>query len=336
MIEHDIAERLLDAHVAHELEQLQGPQLSGLVDRGVEAVFEWLGEVKLEEVVTRAQINSVIERYAIDLKESGAFAELAGEMSRLVMASRSGARTRVDEVLPPETFAQFADKVAGLEPLWRELLHLVVQSDAYATLLSRAVQHSFLDRLLGAGDPAGKRTLIDGLVAALRPLIERRIEPLLTVYVEKLVKQAIQRTEKRLIVALDVDALRGVIDEVWDGVGPLKLSDAFAYLSSHDLEDFVVLGYEFWQRYRKSSYFREITRELVDHFFAKYGDETLLGLLDELGVTAPMVSSELRGFLGPLLERALTSGFLEQRIRAHLEPFYRSAAAAAVLAAPKR
>jgi hypothetical protein len=333
MTEHDIAQRLLDAHVIHELEQLRGPQFGSLVERGIDALFDWLGDVKLDDVVTRGQIESVIERYAIDLKVSGAFAELAGEMSTIVVSSRLGKRTRVDEVLPPETFAQFADKVAGLEPLWRELLHLVVQSDAYATLLARAVQHSFLDRLFGAADEASKQTLIEGLVARLRPLIEQRIEPQLAGYVERLVKQAIQRTEKRLIVALDVEAVRGVIDEVWDGVAPLKLSDAFAYLGSHDLEDFVVLGYEFWQRYRKSPYFRDISGELVDHFFTKYGDETLLGLLEDLGVTATMVSSELRSFLGPLLERALATDFLEQRIRAHLEPFYRSAAVVGILAA---
>jgi hypothetical protein len=111
----------------------------------------------------------------------------------------------------------------------------------------------------------------------------------------------------------------------------MKLSDAFGYVSSHDMEDFVVLGYEFWQRYRKTRYFREISRELVGHFFTKYGGESVLSLLEELGVTAPMVSDELQGFLPPLLEKAHATGLLEQRIRAHLERFYRSDAAAAIL-----
>jgi hypothetical protein len=92
-----------------------------------------------------------------------------------------------------------------------------------------------------------------------------------------------------------------------------------------------VLGYEFWQRYRKTRYFREISRELVDHFFSKYAGDSLLDLLDDVGVTASMVSEELRGFLPPLLERARTTGFLEQRIRAHLERFYRSDAVAALV-----
>jgi hypothetical protein len=325
------ATQLLDAHVAHELQQLHGAQLGKLIDDSIDALFAWLSGVKVHEAVTRAQIDSVIERYVIDLKISGAFTELAGEMSRLVVTSRLSEHTRVDDVMPPDSFLQFADKLAGLEPLWRELLHLIVRSNASAALLSSTLQHGVLDAMFGAEGEAGRQTLLEGLLARLRPVITERVTPQLSVYLEKLLKQALQRSEKQLASALDVDAVRSLIDELWDGVAPLKLSDAFAYVGSHDLEDFVVLGYEFWQRYRKSSYFRGISHEMVDHFLTKYGGGSVLALLDDLGVTAPMVRDELRGFLSPLLEHALATGALERGIRAHLEPFYRSDAALAIL-----
>ena len=329
--ESNLAARLLDAHVAHELEQLHPSQLPALIDREVHALFAWLGETKLDDVVTRAQINSVIDRYVIELKIGGALTELAGEMSRLVVASRLSEETRVDEVLRPSEFAQFADKLTGLPELWRELLHLVIQSDAFAALLSTTLQRSVLDALFRDAEGAARQSLIDGLIAKLRPLVARRLEPYTSAHLEKLIKRSIQRSEKRLIVAFDVDAVRGLVDEVWDEIAPMKLSDAFKLVSTHDLEDFVVLGYEFWQRYRKTRYFREISRELVDYFFTKYADDTLLDLLDEVGVTAAMVSSELQGLLPPLLAHAHQTGLLEQRVRAHLERFYRSQAAAAIL-----
>jgi hypothetical protein len=281
--------------------------------------------------VNREQINSVIERYVIDLKISGAFTELTGEMSRLVVSSRLSEDTRVDQVLQPGAFSQFADKLAGLERLWRELLHLIVRSDAYATLLSSTLQRGALDALFRDTDETARRTFVDAMLARLRPLVAQRVEPYLSVYLEKLIKRSVRHTEKRLLVALDVDAVRGLVDAVWDQIAPMRLSDAFAFLSTHDLEDFVVLGYEFWQRYRRTRYFREISRELVDHFFMKYEGDNLLDLLDDLGVSAPMVISELQGFLSPLLEHARKTGFLEQRVRARLEAFYRSDAAAAVL-----
>ena len=328
----DLAARLLDAHVAHELEQLQPSRLPELIDREVDALFAWLGEVKLDDVVTRAQINSVIDRYVIDLKISGAFTELAGEMSKLLVSSPLSEQTRVDQVLQPGAFSQFADKLTGLEQLWRELLHLVMKSDAYATLLSSTLQRSVLDTLFREADEGSRQTLIEGLLAKLRPVIVQRVEPHLSTYLEKLIKQSIRRSEKRLLGALDIEAVRGLVDEVWDEIAPMKLSEAFKLVSSHDLEDFVVLGYEFWQRYRKTRYFREISREMVDHFFTKFTDDSLLDLLEELGVTAAMVSAELQGFLPRLFEHAHETGLLEQRIRRHLERFYRSDATASILA----
>jgi hypothetical protein len=280
--------------------------------------------------VTSAQVNAVIERYVINLKTTGALTELAGEMSALVISSRSSKETRVEDVLQPASFMQFADKLTGLRELWHELLHLVVQSDAYATLLSTTLQRGVLDALLP--EATARLPLIESLLEKLRPVIAQRIEPHLSAYLEKLIKHSVKHSEKRLTLALDPEAVRSLVDEVWSEIGPMKLSEAFALVSSRDLEDFVVLGYEFWQKYRKTRYFREISRELVDHFFTKYAQSSVLELLDDLGVSAPMVSAELQTFLPALIEHATASGFLQQRIRAHHEPFYRSDAVAAILA----
>jgi hypothetical protein len=327
----DLAAQLLDAHVAHELERLEPVHLNALVEREVHALFAWLAEVEIGKLVTHDQINGVIDRYVIDLKISGALTELAGEMSQLVITSRLSDQTRVDQVLPPGSFSQFADKLAGLEQLWREILHLIVRSDAYATLLSRTLQRGVLDAVFRASNDPSRQTFLDGLLAKVRPLVAKRVEPYVSAYLEKLIRESIRHSEQRLLVALDLEAVRNLVDEVWDEVGPMKLAEAFAFVGTHDLEDFVVLGYEFWQRYRKTRYFREISHELVGHFFAKYEADSVLNLLDDIGVTEAMVVEELRGFLPTLLAHARETGFLEQRLRAHLERFYRSDAAAAIL-----
>jgi hypothetical protein len=51
-----------------------------------------------------------------------------------------------------------------------------------------------------------------------------------------------------------------------------------------------------------------------------------------MGVTEEMIAGELLDLLGPFIEQARLSGFLEERIRARLEPFYRSSTAAGILA----
>jgi hypothetical protein len=330
-----LAARLLDAHVAHQLDQLRGPRLALLIEREVDALFAWLAGVKLNDVVTREHIVGLIQRYVIDLKISGAFAELAGEMSRLVVSSPASEHTRVDQVLGPESFTGFADKVAALEGLWRTVVHLVLQSDAYATLLSRTLQRGLLDSvMLREHRPPPQHSRRSDLLASFRPLIQQRVEPYVSAHLENFIKRVVRRGEQRLVVALDPEAVRALIDEVWDAIAPMQLSEAFAFISSHDLEDFVVLIYEFWQRYRKTRYFREISSELVDHFFDKYGEGSVLNLLDDLDITQDMVTEELQILLDKLLSHASTTGFLEARLRAHLGPFYQSSAAAEILGKP--
>ena len=326
----DIATQLFEAHVAHQLDRLRGGQLVERIETEVAALFAWLAQVKLTDIVTPGQINMVIQRYVIELKISGAFTELSGEMSRLVVSSPINERTRVDEVMSPDSFSQFADKLSALDALWRELIHLVVQSDAFATLLLRVLQRAAI-HVVGENPIPLEHPLVEGLITKLRPLFRERLEPFLSNHLEALIKRVARRSESGLAGALDSEATRALIDEVWEAIAATRLSDAFAYLSSHDLEDFVVLIYEFWQRYRKTPHFREVSSVLVNHFFDKYGDVSALALLDDLGITSDMVNQELQSFLGPLFGHALETGFLEQRIRDQLATFYRSDAVAAIV-----
>ena len=114
------------------------------------------------------------------------------------------------------------------------------------------------------------------------------------------------------------------------------LADATTAFTSQDLEDFIVLGYEFWLKFRKTPYFLAVVTDVVHHLFEKYGDESLASLILDMGVTEGMIASELRTFLSPLLDHASRTGFLERELGVLLGPFYRSEEALAVLNAHGR
>jgi hypothetical protein len=172
------------------------------------------------------------------------------------------------------------------------------------------------------------------------PDLERHVATRLSRYFDRNADRIAREGEKHLLLALDQATLRRAAEELWEELAPLPLSEVFAQIEGYDLEDFVVFGYEFWLRYRKTEYFHEIVRELVGHFFDKYGDESLVSLIEDMGVTQDMVRTDVRVFVGPVLAHARTTGFLERRVRAHLEPFYASKGVAALLTpravAPRR
>jgi hypothetical protein len=166
----------------------------------------------------------------------------------------------------------------------------------------------------------------------LVPELEQRVTAALGRYFERHASRLFKQAERRLVDVLDPEWVRQIADEIYDAVSRLRLSEAAATFTPQDLEDFVVLGYEFWLRFRRTPYFSAVVAEVVDRLFTKYDTENLLAVMEDMGITQEMVVSEVKAFARPIVDHALRTGFAEQRIRAHLEPFYRSAAVAAIVA----
>jgi len=332
-----VLDRLLEAQLQHELRLWQGDAIDHTLSAYVVDLFRWLETLQLEQAVTRAQVDGVIERYVIALRVSGGITELSGELSRLVLSSRSTAETRVDGILTPQSYEEFADKIVSLEGVRRQLIALMAQSSTFASMHARLLARSLLDFVapnlpLDRGPfMTGVSELADQLGERLVAPLERRVGELLRQYLAQHRERLTQDIEKRLLDVLSPERLRSLLDELWDGVAAMPLSQAFQLIGEQDLEDFVVLVHEFWLRYRKSDFFRRISHEMVEHFFDKYGQESLASVIEDMGVTEQMVAQELIGFLRPLLERAGESGALEQLLRARLSVFYGSAAARAAL-----
>jgi hypothetical protein len=329
----DLADALLDAHVRHELERLSSDNLRAGIREGVATALRWLEGVRLRDVATREQIVAVIDSYVIELKVSGGITELAGEMSNVVFSSTAATTTRIDEVVPPEAYEDFADKVTALDGVHRELIRHVTHSAAFRTLASRMVVRVILDLLFRrGGEPVAPwQARLGSLGEKLFPGLEQRVGTALSRYVETHAERLAKDGGRHLLEVLDPEWVRQMADEVWDELAAKPVGDAALVFSAQDLEDFVVLGYEFWLKFRKTRYFRAVSTEVVDRLFDKYGDESVRSVISDMGVTGAMIAHELESFVPPVLDHALRSGFLEQQLRARLSPFYRSAAFAAIL-----
>jgi hypothetical protein len=329
----DVTEALLAAHVEHEMKRLRGEALDELIGVQVAAIFRWLEDVKFNDVVTRDRIVGVIDRYVIELKVSGGITELAGEMSNVIFSSRSSAETRLEEILSAESYGDFADKIAALREVQHGLVRYVMASPAFATFTSRVLSRMLTDLLFRAGPHRSSR--LTGLLGTVGekvvPGLELRIGEALARTIEPHASRLAKDGGERLLEILDPEWVREIADEIWDEVSDKRLGLAAPFFNAQDLEDFVVLGYEFWQKFRKTRYFRAVSAEVVDRLFTKYGDESVLTVIADMGITEQMVSHELQTFLGPVVERAFATGFLEEQVRANLEPFYRSSALAAIL-----
>jgi hypothetical protein len=329
----DALSRLLEAHVQHELSNWSGPRLSQTLRERVSTLFRWFAEVKLDDVATRAQIVGVVERYAISIRVSGGITELTGEMSQIVFKSQVTAETRLDQIVSPEMYDEFATKVLSLEGVRRELISLLTQSSTLHTISARLTARGMLD-IIALAVPISssvRRAALPAIVAQLGAKLVPELERLAAEVLERHREKLARQTERRLLELLDAERLQAIVDELWDRVAPMRLSEIFAFIGEQDVDDWVVLAREFWLRYRETPFFRDISTELIDYFFDKYGQGTLLALVEDMGVSERMVAEEVVASLQPILEHANDSGALEQHIRGRLLEFYRSPAAAAAL-----
>ncbi len=327
---HETAAALLEAHVQHVLEGFRGERFDRAVEDAVSQTMAWLSETKLSEVSSPALIVGVIDRYVIEFRISGGIAELAGEMANCVFLSKHNDDTRLRDIISPEQVEGFVDEIASLGEARREIIHLIFESTSYgaivANILERGIREAVLGREQASGPPGAHvvANLARNLARKWVPDLEQRVQIRIAHYLERKNVRVVEDSKRYIADALDEKCVRGIADEIWDAIASMRLSEIFAYLGRYDLDDFVVLGYEFWLQYRKTDYFRRIAEELVGHFFDKYGDKSVLCLIEDMGVTQAMVVHELQVLTLRLREHAAVTGFLEKQIRAYLEPFYKS------------
>jgi hypothetical protein len=162
-------------------------------------------------------------------------------------------------------------------------------------------------------------SLQDGIEEASHQLLERSIGNTLTL-LDQLLEQGEYR-EQALAATLNL----------WDEISTWPLSRLRDFTSENDLQELMVLGYEFWREFRETDYLTSIIDAGVDFFFDKYGEDSLQKIISEMGVTYEMIESEILNYSTDMARLALNQGIAETMLRRHLERFYFSVGTLTIL-----
>src|SRR5690606_18652137 len=154
------------------------------------------------------------------------------------------------------------------------------------------------------------------------PTMEGGLEASLKSFIAKNVRFFIGRSESFLEKSLSDELLRDGIMDLWEAIEDKPLKSFQQGMEPIDLSEFVVLGYEFWLKFRRTTYFKTACQTVVDAFYAEYGDEPITVLLEDVGVNQLMIEKEFESFAPRILAQLRKNGYLEQRLRRRLERFY--------------
>ncbi|MBJ8345695.1 hypothetical protein [Antrihabitans sp. YC2-6] len=331
------ADLLLTALVEYWRQQLTGPALDVLLEREVDDALDTADRLTLNQVVTPEQITTTAQKYATQWRIEGSIPELAGEIARRLYAHSAHDREPLRLLLDQRQFEEFTASLAGL-PAFGRLIDRLYASPLTTSWASWFVHRIATDvvadnRRVAEKVPGVTEVINVGaqILGKIAPNAGREADLRLQELSERIVRyvQAKTRTAQPLD---DTGVFVDAAADLWREHENDPISSFGDLLSTDDIEDLMVLAFEFFFTFRTTDYFRELLAEGVGYFFEKYGEATLAELLEDIGVGRADILEEARRFAPSILQLVLDNGMFEDWIRRTHADFFNSPAVHTILA----
>ncbi|ADG80664.1 putative protein OS=Tsukamurella paurometabola (strain ATCC 8368 / DSM / CCUG 35730 /CIP 100753 / JCM 10117 / KCTC 9821 / NBRC 16120 / NCIMB 702349/ NCTC 13040) OX=521096 GN=Tpau_4095 PE=4 SV=1 [Tsukamurella paurometabola] len=317
----DLGSRLLDAQVEFAKKQLRDTAYHALVIDEVDHALAEASRLTLAEAVTPDMIKAVAAKYAVQVPVEGAIPELVGEIAGRLYRHSANEDTSLADVVDSRRFDELLTAVLEMEVTQRVLQQLwesPVTADTVTSVLHVAAT--------SAADDAARALERNPLTRTVAGAANRVFGKALPVIGEQ-ADEAARRGVRAVLRRATVDGDRSVAEAVRDVWRRNRENPLAAYrdmVTDADIEDVVVLIFEFWRTFRDTEYFRALLDEGIDHVFDKYGDTSLYELLAELGVGREDMIEEALRFGPPVIATLDERGVLDALLRRRLAPFFES------------
>ena len=334
----DKATALLDAQVAWWLEHLDVKALKPWLEAEVDALLADATKLKLEEVVSRADVQAVAKQYAAELEPHGAIPELVGEIAQALQAHAAQKKTKLGELMPDKQFREWLDKILELHAAREAIIHSALSNPVVSAvagdLLYRGISGYLGESSLTKSIPGASSMLKFGksMLAKATPKLDAAIESTLRKYIQQSLDATLRESEHSLKTLLTDEMLRESALEIWASLKGMTVAEVRSTVSVDDVEELFVIGYEHWRSVRKTAYYGAMIDAGIESFFDKYGKTALATLLEEMGISRAMILKDLLRFGGPAIAALKKKKLLEPMVRRWLEPFYRTELASKLLA----
>lgn len=323
------ARKLLDLHVAHEMKIIEAEPLAAWLEKEVDHLWSTLAQVKLAEFIPPEVIVGAIERNVIEREIPGAVAEIAGEGAASLFSADFHLKTVAGKIISTKQITEFIDKGLELKDQREALMEKVIHQPIYAQLVSDLmyrgiVRYIYDDNVLSKKIPGVSSILkfSTKMVNKTVPKLEGAVEDNVKAFIADNIALLLRQSQSFLSEALTDEELKDMFLGVWAVLEGKELGGLQKGMDTIDLTEFVVLGYEFWKKFRKTEYFSLCCQHVVSDIYEKYGDEPVGAFLSDFAIDQSFVMNEFKAFSPSILSSLKSSGHIEALIRRRLEPFY--------------
>lgn len=327
----DVSEqqKMLDAHVKFELRKWQGAALNKTLSTEINAVLDWLDAVPVNDLLADRKSLDAAVAAGLDASTSPLIAEVVVIVAKSIHANAKRDSTKLAALVGKDAHDELADAIIGMKELRRALIAQVTQNDAYSQLISHVMYQGIKNYIQAenviARKVPGASTLMkmgQSAVSAAAPKLEKAIDKQLTAFISSNVSDSVRESQRYLDKALDDNLLHLVADEVWDSNANSTVSELAGIFSPASIDQVIHAVHGAWVKLRASKVLTAAVDQAITSVLKAYGQQTVGELLKELGIERAELVEVVTPIAKPVITRAVKDGFLEQRIRANLEPFY--------------
>ncbi|MBK8674285.1 MAG: hypothetical protein IPN93_15300 [Bacteroidetes bacterium] len=326
----EIGKKILDAHVAFELQQWEGANLISGMNGEIDALWAHLTKKKVKDIVQKQTIMDALDRNLKEIKltkeEKEYFIDLYGRFHKEALESEYA----VKDYLSKKNFDKIVKKVVALKDLRADLIKRAVNNPFYAEMISNTLYNGIKNFMNSEDGPASKITgsslfkigsgLLGGALSGIEDGIDKNVKKFLKSNLQKTLSQS----ESFMKEQLSDENIEKMASDAWDKLEDIEVSQMAKFISPKQATAFLPIIEDIWEELKKDGKVREIAEIAVDHFFEQNGDKKIPEFLQGLNIDREKIKVEASIIALPLIEKLKKEGFLEERIRTRLSKFYNS------------
>lgn len=325
MPDHDA---MLDAHVRFEMARLTGDGLDETVRGEVASVFDWLGEVRLDDLAHPEAVTDAALMW-VDALSGPEVSTLVLDALVSLKESLAASPDTVGDVVSESDAVRWATALAGMDDARGELVEQLTTSKAYSRLVAHVVyqgvksylltENVLTKRIPGASSLVrlGQRSL-----TAAAPGLEQNVDRQLIAFVDANIADTIKESRRFIDSMMDEETIATMTAEGWAVAADRPVASLATLLTDDEIATVVDLVDQQWSSLRDTPLVRRLVAQSVEAFFARQGSRPVADLLADVGVSADVVVESALPVARSAVQHAHDTGYLQARVRARLAAFY--------------
>lgn len=321
---------MLDAHVRFEVDQLTGDGLEQTVRTEVSALFAWLGEVSLDDLVDSPTVTDAALTW-VDAVSSADLLPYVSDVLGSVKASLADSPQTLSDVLSQGDAVRWATSLATMDDARGELIEQVTTSKAYSRLVAHVVyqgikSYMLTENLLAKKIPGASSLVRFGQrsIGAAAPGLEKNVDRQLIAFVDANIADTIRDSRRFIDSMMDPDVVAEMAADGWTNAADRPMASLADLLTDDELATLADLAWQQWASLRETDLVRQLVADVVDAFFATHGSRPVSELLADIGIDTDVVVEAVLPLALSGVQQAADTGYLQERVRAHLAAFYQS------------